>query len=59
MLRTDLSQRIDLRQPPKTGGILAALRRSPLVEADIGLDRAETPGHDTGVHWLNPLTGAD
>ena len=27
------------RQPPNKGGILAALRRSPLVGADLSLDR--------------------
>jgi len=31
-------------EPPRTGGILAALRRSPLVEADLNLARP----HETG-----------
>lgn len=31
-------------EPPKEGGILAALRRSPLVGADIDVRRAVTPG---------------
>jgi len=31
-------------EPPKKGGILAALRRSPLVGADLNLARS----HDTG-----------
>jgi hypothetical protein len=31
-------------QPPKKGGILAALRRSPLVGADIDIDRSVTHG---------------
>jgi hypothetical protein len=31
-------------EPPKKGGILAALRRSPLVEANLDLARS----HDTG-----------
>jgi hypothetical protein len=31
-------------EPPKTGGILAALRRSPLVGLDLDLRRPFTPG---------------
>jgi hypothetical protein len=31
-------------EPPKKGGILAALRRSPLVGADLDLQRSFTPG---------------
>lgn len=31
-------------EPPKTGGILAALRRSPLVGADLDLTRAGEEG---------------
>ena len=31
-------------QPPKSGGILAALRRSPLVGADIDLSRPREKG---------------
>jgi hypothetical protein len=30
-------------EPPKRGGILAALRRSPLVGADINLGRSRKP----------------
>lgn len=30
--------------PPKTGGILAALRRSPLVDADLDIVRSREPG---------------
>jgi hypothetical protein len=30
--------------PPRKGGILAALRRSPLVGADLDIGRAVTPG---------------
>jgi hypothetical protein len=30
--------------PPKTGGILNALRRSPLVGADLEIKRPGTPG---------------
>lgn len=31
-------------EPPKTGGVLAALRRSPLVGADLDLNRAHVVG---------------
>ena len=31
-------------EPPKKGGILAALRRSPLVGADLDVRREVTPG---------------
>ena len=31
-------------EPPQKGGILAALRRSPLVGADLDLTRPATPG---------------
>jgi hypothetical protein len=31
-------------EPPKKGGILAALRRSPLVGADLEVARAVAPG---------------
>jgi hypothetical protein len=31
-------------EPPRTGGILAALRRSPLVGADLDLTHPVTPG---------------
>ena len=31
-------------EPPRTGGILAALRRSPLVGADLFVDRSSDPG---------------
>jgi hypothetical protein len=33
-------------EPPKTGGILAALRRSPLVGADLGLSRPRDEGRE-------------
>ena len=32
-------------EPPKKGGILAALRRSPLVGADLNLARSHDAGH--------------
>ncbi|MEZ2329541.1 hypothetical protein AB6802_07450 [Mesorhizobium sp. RCC_202] len=31
-------------EPPKTGGILAALRRSPLVDAELDLGRSRDEG---------------
>jgi hypothetical protein len=37
-IRATVSQTIS-GEPPKTGGILAALRRSPLVGADLDLTR--------------------
>jgi hypothetical protein len=33
-------------EPPKPGGILGALRRSPLVGADLDLTRAREQGRD-------------
>ena len=42
-LRTNLTQVLDERTP-KTGGILAALRRSPLVGLDLDLTRADEEG---------------
>ncbi|MFE0756016.1 hypothetical protein ACFW16_18795 [Inquilinus sp. NPDC058860] len=37
-------QRAVAGEPPKTGGILAALRRSPLVGADLDLGRPREEG---------------
>jgi hypothetical protein len=42
-IRTTVSRTIG-GEPPKKGGILAALRRSPLVGADLNLTRS----HETG-----------
>jgi hypothetical protein len=42
-LRTAVSQTI-AGEPPKKGGILAALRRSPLVGADLDLERSREEG---------------
>ena len=42
-LRTVVSQTIE-GEPPKRGGILAALRRSPLVGADIDPERSREAG---------------
>jgi hypothetical protein len=36
-------------EPPKKGGILAALRRSPLVGADLDLTRPREEGREAGV----------
>lgn len=36
-------------EPSKTGGILAALRQSPLVGADVDLTRPVTPGRAVDV----------
>ena len=36
-------------EPPKTGGILAALRRSPLVGADLDLQRSREDGRDVSL----------
>jgi hypothetical protein len=36
-------------EPPKRGGILAALRRSPLVGADLELTRAAEPGRTAAL----------
>ncbi|WP_333825648.1 hypothetical protein [Pinisolibacter sp.] len=33
-------------EPPKTGGILAALRRSPLVGVDLDPERSFEPGRE-------------
>lgn len=42
-LRAAVSQTIS-GEPPKKGGILAALRRSPLVGVDLDLRRRFSPG---------------
>ena len=42
-IRATISQTIS-DEPPKTGGILAALRRSPLVGADLDLSRSHVEG---------------
>ncbi|MDT8315432.1 hypothetical protein RQ765_15230 [Roseomonas mucosa] len=48
-LRADLAERIGGAEPSRVGGILAALRRSPLVGAELDLSREETPGRDPGL----------
>jgi transposase len=47
-LRAAVSQTI-AGEPPKKGGILAALRRSPLVGADINLARAREEGRKVDI----------
>ena len=42
-LRAAVARTLDA-EPPKTGGILAALRRSPMVGADLDLTRPDEPG---------------
>ncbi len=42
-LRATVSRKIS-GEPPGKGGILAALRRSPLVGADIVIERQREPG---------------
>ncbi len=44
-LRSVVSRTIS-GEPPRKGGILAALRRSPLVGADLDLTRAHDEGRD-------------
>ena len=36
-------------EPPRKGGILAALRRSPLVGADIDVTRAREGGREVDI----------
>jgi hypothetical protein len=47
-LRTAVSQTI-AGEPPKKGGILAALRRSPLVGADLDLTRPREEGRKVAI----------
>ena len=47
-LRRTMQQAI-IGEPPKTGGILAALRRSPLVDADIDLGRSREHGRKVNL----------
>lgn len=44
-LRRTIQQAVS-GEPPKPGGILGALRRSPLVGADLDLTRAREEGRD-------------
>ena len=47
-LRAVMSQSI-AGEPPRTGGILAALRRSPLVGADLDLQRPRDERRDVVI----------
>ncbi|HXQ67934.1 MAG TPA: hypothetical protein VN980_15275 [Alphaproteobacteria bacterium] len=47
-LRTELAEKA-AAEPPRRGGILAALRRSPLVGAELGLARETGHGRDSGL----------
>lgn len=47
-LRAVVSQSI-AGDPPRTGGILAALRRSPLVGADLDLQRPREEGRNVAM----------
>ncbi len=47
-LRAAVSQTI-AGEPPKKGGILAALRRSPLVGADLDLSRPREEGREVEI----------
>ena len=47
-LREAVSQTIG-GEPPRKGGVLAALRRSPLVGADLDLVRLREEGRDVKI----------
>ncbi|MDZ4052839.1 MAG: hypothetical protein U1A07_24470 [Phenylobacterium sp.] len=47
-LRSAVAQTLGA-EPPKTGGILARLRASPLVGADLDLARAREDGRDVDI----------
>ncbi|MBO9122344.1 MULTISPECIES: hypothetical protein [unclassified Rhizobium] len=47
-LRATVSRSIS-GEPPTKGGILAALRRSPLVGADLDLDRPRDEGREVDI----------
>jgi len=47
-LRAELRRSI-AGEPRRRGGILAALRRSPLVSADLDFEREITPGRDVDL----------
>ncbi|MBV8447234.1 MAG: hypothetical protein JO094_11755 [Hyphomicrobiales bacterium] len=47
-LRAAVNRNI-LGEPPKKGGILTALRRSPLVGADLDIDRSREEGRKTEI----------
>jgi hypothetical protein len=47
-LRATIAQSV-AGEPPKKGGILAALRRSPLVDADLNLARSREEGRNVEI----------
>ncbi|HYB57843.1 MAG TPA: hypothetical protein VEK12_16910 [Alphaproteobacteria bacterium] len=47
-LRAELAEKA-IAEPPRRGGILAALRRSPLVGAELNLERETGHGRDSGL----------
>lgn len=47
-LRGEIRRIVD-GEPPETGGILAALRRSPLVGADLDLSRSREEGREVDL----------
>jgi hypothetical protein len=47
-LRTEVGRQV-VGTPAQRGGILAALRRSPLVGADLSVEREVTPGRDVDL----------
>jgi len=47
-LRAAINGKI-VEEPPERGGILAALRHSPLVDEDIDIDRFPEPGRDVDL----------
>lgn len=49
LLRAELARRVGGGRQRPAGGILAALRRSPLVGADLDLSREQTLGRDAGL----------
>lgn len=48
-LRAELARRVAGSEPPRVGGVLAVLRRSPLVGADLDLTREESFGCEAGM----------
>jgi hypothetical protein len=48
-IRATVSRTIAGEPPERKGGILAALRRSPLVGADVNFARAREPGRKVNV----------
>jgi len=48
-LRADLARHVGAGEPARVGGILAALRRSPMVGAELDLIREDTVGRNVGL----------